>query len=271
MMHVSEKMAQDARTIVIDARFSGPPGYGNGGYVAGVVARAAGGEATTVTLRAPIPLDTPLELVSGSGGGSDGDGDGPADGAPRARRAELRHGGRLIAEAVAAVSGLPDLLSPPPAPDHAAALAATGRYAGRAPNPYRECFVCGFARAPGSGLRVFAGPTSTPGLVAADWPVHPALADEDGAVPKEFLWGALDCPGAHAVGSTDLRLGRMTARVTGRVRAGERCTVVGWRLGSERRKHFTGAAVYDEAGNVAALASAVWIVPREDAPRAAVS
>ena len=42
--------------IVIDSRFSGPPGLGNGGYVAGgVVARAVGSEAT-VTLRAPQAL-----------------------------------------------------------------------------------------------------------------------------------------------------------------------------------------------------------------------
>lgn len=253
-------MTEGARTIVIDSRFSGPPGFGNGGYVAGVVARAAGGVAggaATVTLRAPIPLDTPLELASGS----PATGARPANGAAGARRAELRHEGRLLVEAVAAAA--PDLPSPPPAPDRAVALAATGRYAGRAPNPYRECFVCGFSRKPGSGLRVFAGPTPTPGLVVADWPVHPGLADEDGAAPEEFLWGALDCPGAHAVGSTDLRLGRMTARVSGRVRPGERCTVAGWRLGSERRKHFTGTAVYDEAGRVAALASAVWIAPRE--------
>ena len=259
-------MSRDARTIVIDSRFSGPPGYGNGGYVAGVVARAAGGMAggaATVTLRAPIPLDTPLELASGSAA----NGDRPANGPAGDRRAELRREGRLLAEAVA---GAPDDLLPPPAPDRAAARAATGRYAGRAPNPYQECFVCGFTRAPGSGLRVFAGPTRTPGLVAADWPVHPGLADEDGAVPEEFLWGALDCPGAHAVGSTDLRLGRMTARVSGRVRPGERCTVAGWLLGSERRKHFTGTAVYDEAGRLAALASAVWIAPREGDPRPAL-
>lgn len=250
-------MSEVARTIVIDSRFSGPPGFGNGGYVAGVVARTVG-SAATVTLRAPIPLDTPLELAAGPGGAR------PANGAARARRAELRHEGMLLAEAV---TGAPDLPSPPPAPDRSTALAATGRYAGRAPNPYQECFVCGFAREPGSGLRVFAGPTpaptSIPGLVAADWPIHPALGDEDGVVPDEFLWGALDCPGAHAVGSTDLRLGRITAQVSGRVRPGEHCTVAGWRLGSERRKHFTGTAVYDEEGNVAALASAVWIAPRE--------
>ena len=248
-------MAEVVRTITIGSRFSGPPGLGNGGYVAGVVARAVGNEAT-VTLRAPIPLDTPLDLTANRAPAKS------ANAPPGLQRAELRHEGRLLAEAT---TGGPDL-APPPPPDRSTALAASGRYRGRAPNPYQECFVCGFAREPGSGLRVFAGPTAAPGFVAADWTVHPDLGDGDGAVPDEFLWGALDCPGAYAVGVADLRLGRMRARISGRVRPGERCTVAGWRLGSERRKHFTGTAVYGEAGNVVALASAVWIAPRETGP-----
>ena len=248
-------MAEVVRTITIDSRFSGPPGLGNGGYVAGIVAGAVGNEAT-VTLRAPIPLDTPLDLT-GNGAPARS-----ASAAPGSRRAELRHEGRLLAEAT---TGGPDL-APPPPPDRATALAATGRYRGRAPNPYQECFVCGFTREPGSGLRVFAGPTKTPGLVAADWTVHLGLEDEDGALPGEFLWGALDCPGSYTVDIADLRLGRMTARISGRIRPGERCTVAGWRLGSERRKHFIGTAVYGEAGKVVALASSIWIAPRETGP-----
>ncbi|MCY4454372.1 MAG: hypothetical protein OXC01_20755 [Immundisolibacterales bacterium] len=248
-------MTDFARTIVIDSRYSGPPGLGNGGYVAGVVAAALGAEAT-VTLRAPIPLDTPLELAGN--GGRDASANTIARGT---RRTELRSGDSLLAEGVA---GTPDLPSPPAVPERSTALAASGRYAGRTPNPYEQCFVCGFTRTPGSALRVFAGPTPTPGLVAADWPVHPDLADEDGAVPDEYLWGALDCPGAYAVGIIDLRLGRMTARISGRVRPGERCTVAGWRLGAERRKHFTGTAVYGEAGDVVALAHSIWIAPRAD-------
>ena len=267
-------MREVTHKIVIEPRFSGPPGLGNGGYVAGVLGRAAGGEAR-VTLRAPIPLDTPLDLVVSDAGAvrraprrGGGAGASTAEGgSAEACRVELRHGETLLAEADPAALDL----TPPPAPDRAAAVAATGRYPGRAPNPYRECFVCGFAREPGSGLRVFAGPTGTPGLVAADWTVHPGLADEDGAVPEEFLWGALDCPGAYAVGGAEprnLRLGRITARVSGRVRPGERCTVAGWRIGSERRKHFTGTAVYGEAGNPVALAYAIWIEPREQSTRA---
>ena len=247
-------MSDVVRTIVIDSRYCGPPGLGNGGYVAGMVATAIGSEAT-VTLRAPIPLDTPLALASEA----DDSRRGERTQAGR-KRAQLLRDAELLAEAV---NDAPDL-PPPPIPDRATTLAATERYAGRTPNPYQDCFVCGFAREPGSGLRVFAGPTPTRGLVAADWSVHPGLADVDGTVPEEYLWGALDCPGAYAAGIADLRLGRMTARVSRRVRSGERCTVAGWVIGRERRKHFTGTAVYGEAGDVVALASSVWIAPRAD-------
>ena len=246
-------MNDSVRPLVVESRFSGPPGLGNGGYVAGMVAGALGSEAT-VTLRAPIPLDTPFELATTHGGAR-------SECSPhRIRGAVLRHGGTLLAEATAEAGDLP---MPPAAPERATALAASGRYPGRAPNPYEHCFVCGFARDPGSGLRIFAGPTSSPGLVAADWPVHPDLADDDGTVPEAFLWGALDCPGAYAAGVADLRLGRMAARISGSVQSGEWCTVAGWRLGRERRKHFTGTAVYGAAGNLVALARSVWIAPRE--------
>ena len=251
-----------ARTIVIDSRFSGPPGLGNGGYVCGALARVIGPEAT-VTLRAPIPLDTNLELTGTGIGTGDSDRATGAHGPPGAGRAELRREGVLLAEAV---PNAPDLPAPPPAPDRATSVAAGERYSGRRPNPYQECFVCGFAREPGTALRVFAGPTPTPGLVVADWPVHPDLAGDGGMLPEEFLWGALDCPGAYASGIADLRLGRMAARISRRVRAGERCTVVGWHLGRERRKHFTGTAVHDEEGDVVALASSIWIEPRHGGP-----
>ena len=43
--------------IRIDRRFRGPPDSGNGGYVAGLLAKALGGSGVEVTLRAPPPLD----------------------------------------------------------------------------------------------------------------------------------------------------------------------------------------------------------------------
>src|SRR5262245_6518567 len=55
------------RSITIDRRFRGPPTSANGGYACGLVANAIGGSGE-VTLRAPPPLDQPLEIVQGPDG-----------------------------------------------------------------------------------------------------------------------------------------------------------------------------------------------------------
>ena len=52
----------DIETFTIAARFNGPPGSGNGGYVCGRIARHIRG-ASAVTLRAPPPLETPLRVT----------------------------------------------------------------------------------------------------------------------------------------------------------------------------------------------------------------
>ncbi|HEY5007012.1 MAG TPA: hypothetical protein VII42_03350, partial [Caulobacteraceae bacterium] len=48
--------------IVVAQQFRGPPNSGNGGYVCGLMARALDGPVTAM-LRAPMPLDAPLDLV----------------------------------------------------------------------------------------------------------------------------------------------------------------------------------------------------------------
>jgi hypothetical protein len=50
-------------SIMIDKRYCGPPNSGNGGYVCGRLARHIPGGAE-VTLRAPPPLDKPLDVVA---------------------------------------------------------------------------------------------------------------------------------------------------------------------------------------------------------------
>ena len=55
-------------TLIIRAGFNGPRLSGNGGYVAGLLAEryasAFGGEgAVEITLRAPIPIETSMNLV----------------------------------------------------------------------------------------------------------------------------------------------------------------------------------------------------------------
>jgi hypothetical protein len=54
-------------------------------------------------------------------------------------------------------------------------------------------------------------------------------------------------------------LGEMQAHVDRRVRVGESCTVIGWKIGSERRKHFSGTALFDGEGELCARARQTWV------------
>jgi hypothetical protein len=101
-------------------------------------------------------------------------------------------------------------------------------------------------------------------VVAAPWTPGSALADEGGDVRREFVWAALDCPGAWSLfdGSGIDRavvLGRLAARLLAPVRPGERCVIVGWPLGEDGRKLYAGTALFDEGGDLRALARATWI------------
>jgi hypothetical protein len=81
---------------------------------------------------------------------------------------------------------------------------------------------------------------------------------------SEFVWAALDCPGAYACGFGDrgvLVLGRLAARVESSPETGERCVVLAWPLGDEGRKAYAGTALYGEGGRVLGVARATWIEP----------
>jgi hypothetical protein len=229
--------------LVIEPRFCGPPGMGNGGYVAGRLAEHVDG-AAEVTLRRPVPIGRALEVER------------RADGA-----VELRDGAEMLAEARPATL---DLV--PPAPPSAAAAAAASRdYVGFRRRVVSACFVCGPERAPDDGLRIFVGPLGADGAVAAPWHPDATLGGADGAVDPAFGWAALDCPGAFAFGGGDetspLLLGRLTGAVTGRIAVGERCIVLGWPIARDGRKLIAGTAVFGAAAELRGLARAVWFAP----------
>ena len=227
-------------TIVIPRRFCGPAESGNGGYVCGRLAAFVDAAAVEVTLRQPPPLDEPL-LV-----------------APQQERVALLDGDLLVAEAAAADL---DLATPPPV-SWDEAVAASAGYVGFEEHAFPECFVCGPAREPGDGLRIFAGPVAgVEAVVAAPW-----IARE---VAPEIIWAAIDCPGAFAVGFSargETVLGRMTARIVRLPVEGERCVSIGWPIGEDGRKLYAGTALISETGDLLALARQTWIVPRAEAP-----
>jgi hypothetical protein len=215
--------------VVIARRFRGPAGSGNGGYSAGAIAAAAGGGERAVTLRLPPPLETPLRV--------EGDGAWSGD----ARVAEL---GRARVE-----------VDPPPSVTWEVAASAESPDLS---SPFPECFVCGHARGD-DALHIHAAPVVGSDLVAATWSVR------DDAVGAEFVWAALDCPGAYAIMATrrgTVVLGRLAVRVERTPGAGERCVVVGRALGGDGRKHGAVTALYTDAGELLGVGEAIWIEPR---------
>jgi hypothetical protein len=245
-------------TLFVDRRFNGPPASGNGGYVAGMLAREllrrhAGADAVEVTLRAALPLDRPLQVVDAADGG-----------------VRLEDDGRLLAEASATALDL--ALPPPPSLDEARAAGVTGRMRSAAgiANPYLHCFGCGVARDPGDGLRIAPSPVGDAEVVASDWTPDPAFADAQGRVLDEFVWTALDCPAGVAWGyrlgglgeAAELLTGRITLAITGEVRAGEPCIVAGWPLERDGRKLHAGTVLFDAAGRVLAYSRQLWFAPK---------
>ena len=215
--------------IVIDRRFRGPNESGNGGYSAGLFALAHGGDVVEVTLRLPPPLETPLEL--------DGE--------------RIVAGDAVVAGVRAVELGVS---APDPVAIGDAIAAATPDLA----SPFPQCFVCGHARGD-DGLHIHAGRVADREVYAAPWTPR---AD---TVGREFVWAALDCPGAYATGVPGrgtVVLGRLVARIDRVPEAGEDCVVVARHDGSDGRKHGAVTALFTASGELLGLARAVWIEPR---------
>lgn len=237
-------MGAAGETIVVAHRFNGPRESGNGGYASGVIANRLDG-AVEVNLRAPVPLDEPLELVEGE-------------------EASLRllHGETLIAEA-RSLPGL-DLAAPEPVGVEEARRASAD-YRAPGDGPFSDCFVCGPARGEDC-FEVFAGPVAGRELVATPWTPPAWAAGEDGEVRPEFVWATLDCPtyfASHLEGELTLSvLVRQRAELLAPVRAGEAHVVTAWPIEIEGRKRRAGAALLSADGETLAVAEALLIEPR---------
>lgn len=238
------------QTITIEERFHGPPASGNGGYVSGLVASRLTGQ-TTVALRSPPPLDTPLRL------------DAPdADGVVTAYDRDI-----LVATATPAaeVKSLPPIHV-----DTAVATMASTAYRGFADHPFPTCWVCGPDRAPGDGLRIFPGavPDGPDGLVAAPWTPREDLDDGTGAVAAAHVWAALDCPSYFGLGPELPRavLGSLTVTQHAQVRVGAAHVVLGWRPGPNHGRRWQGASAVTTAdGELVASGRATWVELSDEA------
>ena len=231
-------------SITVQRRFQGPPNSGNGGYVCGCLAGHIKGSAT-VRLRIPPPLETELHIRHAEKG------------------VELLHGNQVVAE------GRPNQLAletplPPAFPE---AVAASQSYRGFQSHVFPDCFVCGPGRKTGDGLRLFPGPVPGRSLVASPWVPDVSLADSRANVRPEFLWAALDCPGAFAFewpqGCVVL-LGELTASIEGAVQVGKEYVVIGWEIEKKERRHESGTAIFDASGVCLGKARATWFEVQAD-------
>ncbi|WP_416902544.1 hypothetical protein [Micromonospora echinospora] len=231
--------------MIIEARYNGPPGSGNGGWSAGIFATAVGGTGrdagsavappgtVEVTLRRPPPLGVPLRT---------------APSADQPGRHEVHDpDGTLVAQVAPVAEFTPTV----PGVDLATARAASADYAGFTAHPFPGCYVCG-PEYP-DGLRIFPGRLPD-GRTAAPFRV-PA------EVRPETVWAALDCPGGWAVigPGRPYVLGRIAVRVVALPRPGDECVVTGAAGGGEGRKALVHSSLYAPDGALLAHARATWI------------
>ncbi|MEM6630537.1 MAG: hypothetical protein AAF694_12740 [Bacteroidota bacterium] len=227
------------QTLSIPHRFCGPPNSANGGFTCGMLAKELGGIAE-VTLRKPTPMDKPLHIRQ------------------EGEMVALMDGEVLIATAK---PGRIDF-SAPENPGFEVAEAAMEAYIGFQDHPFPSCFVCGPQREKGDGLRIFAGEIPLTNIVASTWIPNASLANGEGKIDPTYMWCALDCPGSFSLIRQMTRvavLGRMTAEIRESIAPEEKCVVIGWDKGKDGRKAFAGTALYNEAGELCAVAHAIWI------------
>lgn len=229
-------------TLTIPERFNGPAESANGGYACGRVARLVGADVVSVSLRLPPPLEQPLEVVRENG------------------RVELRDGVALVAEGEPGelMLDVPDAVEP----ERAAAASEAGREHWSAVHPFPGCLVCGPARKPGDGMRIFPGELGD-GVFAAEWTPDEALSDGEGRVRPEFVWAALDCPTSAPVANfgegPPMVLARLTARLGCSVAVGESHALVSWPLAVDGRKNHAACALFDSRGLLLCASRALWI------------
>lgn len=219
--------------MIIEGRFNGPPGSGNGGYCAGTFAAAAGMDAVSeVTLRRPPPLGVPMTVR------------------PAGEAVEI-WADELIAEVRPAADPVDAAVDPVPWDD---AVAVSRTYLGFITHPFPTCYVCGPQRAQGDGLRLFPGRLAGGTRTAAPFLVPPAVS-------TELIWAALDCPGGWAVPleGRPYVLGRLAARIVEPPQPGSRCVVMGEMTGEDGRKGFTVSSLYGPEGDLLATARGTWI------------
>ena len=227
--------------VTIPDRYNGPPNSGNGGYVAGILAKYLSTSISQIKLFSPPPLNAALNIIKND------------------VKVSLYHDSKLIAE------GTPSSLDlqVPYIPTQVEAKECSVRYPGFERHAFPRCYVCGPDRAIHDGLRLFTGVSLDKRYVAAPFDTYDQLYDNEDKLKTEQIYAALDCPGAYAISQIDeekiMVLGQITVEVIEPILKEEKLIVVGWYMGKERKKNYSGTAIVTTKGIVKAKANATWI------------
>ena len=246
-------------TLTIPDWAHGRPGMGQGGWGCGSFA-AAIGEPVTIALRAPMPLETTLEVIAVEGGWQ-----------------LVAPDGTVVMEArpalIAAVQTTPV--------EVAAATAARNRF-DLSPDAHvaRTCFSCGVHD---DSMQVWPGSLQDgTGRVATVWWPPAERADASGIVDERVVWTVLDCTSGFYVsepepgelrqhsepepGGAERRHGvtvQYSVRLFEPVRANEPYVLVGHQgrfdAGWDGRKRGAGASMFDADGHLVAYADSFWV------------
>lgn len=223
------------RQITIDKGHQGPFGSANGGYVAGILADAAGGPSSATRLIRPIPIGKPLVLLADDG------------------RAAISHEDQTLAETVQAP---PTLSEAEFIPMDVAVTASDPEFD---MGIFADCFVCGRS-GPGSlGVRP---KQLDDGRFVAIWRPASSGVIVDPLVPARYLRAALDCPGGFAASAASGKLavtGSLASRIDFLPGANQHLIVVGEAGKAEGRKLHALTTIYTESEEVVATAESVWV------------
>jgi hypothetical protein len=245
--------------LIIPSIFVGPPKIANGGYVCGLMANFIDGPAD-VLIKMPTPVDHEMQVVKLEDG-----------------TYYLMDGEKVVVQAKAASLDLD--VPKPPTYEMAVEAAKTSIALKDSPYPgwktlgiHPFCFCCGADISETKGLKIHPGRINGSEIVAAPWIPAPELGNENGYVRQEFIWTALDCPGAFAfLELTDHRPG-MSGRLVGKIDlpliVGEPCVIIAWPVAIDGKKLFAGTAIFNAQGLKVGHVLATWIgLPSQDGLR----
>ena len=238
-------MSEPIGSIRIPEWFQGPTGTGNGGWSAAEFSKVVG-ESASYAIRAPVPLDTELEVTKHDTGWQVTNTTGPEP--------------VVILEAE---PWKPSVASTTPVSIEEA-IAARGRFAMSGElHPVPFCFSCGVQH---DSMNVHAGPLGD-GRYATDWTVPQWATAGDGTVNRGAVWAALDCASAWYVccepSFTYAFTVQYAVEIVEPILPGGTYAIVAWsgdaEPGWQGRKRQATSAAFDDAGVCVAKADSLWV------------